>query len=67
MNIALDIALADIGAWGLASIGAMTFIAHRAVDRARLAAPPRTPAQAQPKDEPAGAEVRNIAAGGKAS
>jgi hypothetical protein len=39
MNAALDIALIDIGAWGLAAIGAAAFLGHRAVDRARLVNP----------------------------
>ena len=48
---AADILLADVGAWGLAAISALTFLALRALDRARLVAPPKAPAER--KDEPA--------------
>jgi len=41
MGTALDIALADIGAWGLAGIGGLVFLARRALDRSRLVAPPK--------------------------
>ena len=61
MNIALDIALGDIGVWGVAGIGALTFIANRAVDRARLVSPPKAPAQ-----DGAGGTVESIAAARKA-
>jgi hypothetical protein len=43
VNAALDIALIDIGAWGLAAIGAATFLAHRVADRGRLVNPPKPP------------------------
>lgn len=48
MSTALDIALADIGAWGLGLIAAGTFLAHRSIDRARLVNPPRVTDKPEP-------------------
>jgi hypothetical protein len=46
VNVALDIALADMGVWGAGLIAAGTFIVNRAIDRARLVNPPKQQAQA---------------------
>jgi len=70
VNTALDIALADIGAWGLGLIAAGTFLAHRSIDRARLVNPSKVPAQdkdSQDKAAPGDAEPRVPALGGLSS
>ena len=44
-STAADILLADIGVWGVALIGTLSFLAYRALDRARLVAPPKASPQ----------------------
>jgi hypothetical protein len=50
VNIALDIALADIGAWGLAAIVAALLGLRIVAKQLRIAAPPK---EAQAVPEPA--------------